>query len=84
MTTLSQTMRALLDCIAEHGGEIERFPGGYWTVAKTVAQFGAQRTWGTTSIEALVSRGMLEYTEWKENRAGRFPVAARIVGGVKL
>ncbi len=73
---LSKTMRALLAWIADHGGEIYRFPGGYWTASP----FRSERNWGTTSIEALVSRGLLEYTEWRESRACRFPVKARIVG----
>jgi hypothetical protein len=67
-------MTALLAWIRERGGEIVRFPGGFWTVEPW-----GQKTWGTSSVEALVKRGVLEYSEWKENRNGRFPIRARII-----
>jgi hypothetical protein len=66
-------MSALCEWIKERGGIITRFPGGFWTVEPW-----GQKTWGTSSVEALVKRGVLEYCEWKENRNGRFPIRARM------
>ena len=74
----SPTMKALRDWIQERGGSITRFPGGFWTVEPW-----GQKTWGTSSVEALVRRGALEYCDWKENRNGRFPIRARMTPNVK-
>lgn len=67
-------MKRLLAWISERGGIIERFPGGFWSVRP----FGQHKTWGTSSVEALVRRGKLSYTEWQTNKTGSFPVAARL------
>jgi hypothetical protein len=58
-------------------GKLIRFPGGYW----------AQPTWirwhegwfGTSTVNALVKRGIAEYIEWKESKKGPpFPIAVTL------
>jgi hypothetical protein len=63
-----------------HGGRLVRYVGGYWSFEN------APKTWrgnpveyaGSNTIDALVRRGRLEYTEWKEGRKFRFPIAVKI------
>lgn len=73
-------MAAAVDFALEHGGEIVRLPGGYWTHrgAGWNGNRPAGAYFGSSTIQACVLRGALEYSEWKENRMGSFPVAARI------
>lgn len=74
--TGSKRMSACLEFIhSKCAGEIHRHPGGFWR---------AKDTWngdsfGTSTIEALVARGLLQYSQWQEGRNGRFPIAAKIV-----
>lgn len=71
---LTPTMQACLDFAVAQGGTIKRYPGGFW------GQNGmnTQQPWfGTTTIQALVSRGKLQYSEWSKGEH-RFPVAASI------
>ena len=80
---LSATMVCALDDIQEHGGEIVRYQGGYWSwrdVARRPHDGVPEFSYGTNTIHALVTRGELEYSEWKENRRGKFPIAARVIG----
>lgn len=53
------------------GGKLHRHPGGFWQGPKF-----EQWEWnaGTRTVQALVDRGVAEYTEWKEGRSGRFPI----------
>lgn len=65
------------------GGHLIRYPGGFWM--RPDLEVGnhtwLQDTWfGTTTIQALVARGELEYTKWQEGRNGRFPIEASIAG----
>jgi hypothetical protein len=69
---LSPTM---LDCVKytrTHGGILHRFPGGYW--ANLDWKHG-ELSFGTRTAEALVTRGVAEYSDWQEGRNGRFPIA---------
>jgi len=76
--SLSPTMRECADRIRSHCGRIiVRYPGGFWCVKNSSGETVAP-TYGTTTVEALVKRGVLEYSEWKENRNGRFPIRARM------
>ena len=76
MDKLSPTMQAAVDYTKEHGG-IYRYPGGFW--ARKHWQGRNEFYFGTTTIQALVSRGIFEYSEWKENKTGRFPIAVSLV-----
>jgi hypothetical protein len=74
---LSATMAGVLGDIIQHGGVVVRHQGGYWSYPGC-PHFGNHFDWycGTTTIEALVARGELVYTEWKEGRGGKFPIRA--------
>ena len=60
-------MRAEAGCIYRH-------PGGYWGSAN----FKLYESFGTSTVEGLVRRGVAEYTEWQEGRNGRFPIRATL------
>ena len=53
-----------------------RYPGGFW------ADDGWKHddVWfNTSTIEALVKRGLIEYTTWKEGkRGGSFPIECKL------
>lgn len=70
---LSPTMHECLRRIAIGGGVITRAPGGFWLTA------GYQGSFGTTTVEALVHRGKLRYSEWKETHGRKFPIQAEVV-----
>lgn len=76
MKSLSPTMQTALSIIQlSRGKEIRRFPGGTWYVTDPV---GVADTFGTQTVHAMVARGVLVWSDWKENSRGRFPVAARV------
>lgn len=75
-------MQACVDFAKENGGHLHRHQGGFW--AKQDASFtsvGSKDTWfGATTIEALVLRGQMEYTDFVTSRAyGKFPVRASVI-----
>lgn len=72
---LTPTMLELVKYMKENGGVIHRHPGGFW------AREGygyLSHSFGTSSVEALVKRGVATYTEWKDGKSGRFPIVARL------
>jgi hypothetical protein len=76
---LSPTMQTLVAYMRTHGGKIHRHPGGYWSHAEW-NQYSGGITFGTNSVEAIVSRGAATYTEWQESKrgGGRFPIVATL------
>ena len=66
-------MKDAYDQAKASDGKIKRTPGGYWWPTDCKYSFG------TTTIEALVNRGVATYTEWKDSKRGRFPVEATII-----
>jgi len=74
---LSPTQIALLDKMREHGNTIIRLPGGFWT-GEGVPWVGSAPLWhfGTSTINALIVRGVLIVTERKGDR--QFPVRCEI------
>lgn len=77
MTPLSPTMQEALEFVKNHGS-IHRHPGGYWN-REGDHSFTFTGGFGASTINALVKRGHLTYTEWKEGRNGRFPIKAEVV-----
>lgn len=80
---LSLTMAVSLAETIDRGGKLVRHQGGYWTVPGAVRS-GTQghpfEFWvNASTIDALVDRGELRFTEWKVGRGTRFPVAAEVV-----
>ena len=75
MSELSATMRDALDYAGKHGGQLERFPGGYWCEpGRTQWDINPHVSFSSGTVNALVSRGLAEYTEWKDGRNGSFPI----------
>lgn len=79
---LSAVMAGVLGDILQHGGVVIRHQGGFWSYPGCPF-YGRTPEWycGTTTIEALVARGKLAYTEWKKGRNGEFPIKASVVAG---
>lgn len=76
MSDLSLHMRRASTAASNPEG-LKRKPGGYWS-----APAGGP-TFGTTTVQALVTRGVAAYTEFAAGRNGRFPIRIElIVGGV--
>lgn len=72
---LSKTMREAVAFAREKGdGTLTRFPGGFWSIGG----FGLTsniKWFGTPTVEALVTRGVAEYTNWQVRGNGtRFPI----------
>lgn len=81
---LTGTMRAAVVFAHQRGDELVRFPGGFWSHAgwrqsEGVADFRVRddRWFGASTVQALVKRGAMEYTE-HAGSASKFPVRARL------
>jgi len=76
---LSATMVACIDFAREHG-EIVRFAGGFWT--KRGAGWSGSHPdtewFGSSTVQACVTRGELQYTEFHNGRYRAFPVAVAL------
>ena len=69
----------MLECveyIRAHGA-IHRHQGGFWANTGWLLHSGPY--FGTSTIQSLVTRGVAEYTEWRDGRGGRFPIKAALV-----
>ena len=72
--TLSPEMVDAYDFAKANGGHLIRHAGGFWG-----SEHGrASRTFGTTTAQALVRRGVADYTEWKESWGRKFPIRLTI------
>ena len=71
--TLTSVMRQCVAGMRQYNNMIDRYPGGFWRCGST-----GGLTFGTSTVEALVGRGIAEYTEWRDGRKGRFPIRARL------
>ena len=71
---ISQKMQEAMLYALVNGGKLCRYRGGFW--AKENWHNGQHPWFGTSTVKALVSRGLMSYAEWQEGRKGRFPVAA--------
>jgi len=70
---LTPEMQKCLNQISTGDGTITRHPGGFWYPSGD-----GKLSFGTTTVEALVKRGRLEYCEWKESHGRKFAIKARI------
>jgi hypothetical protein len=77
---ITPTMQDALEFAREHDGKLTRHPGGFWCGP---SQFYADRPgcrtrwFGSVTVEALVSRGLMHYSAWVEGKQ-RFPVEATL------
>ena len=70
---LSPKMLVVIEHMRKHGGKLVRYPGGYWADEGWHAWHGP--CYGTSTIQALVRRGVAEYVVWKDGRGGtKFPI----------
>ena len=81
---LSPAMLAALELAEKYGSDsLRRVAGGFWLNGTDVTQRYARKPGdsyaATGTVRALVARGVMAWSEWSQNRAGRFPVCARIV-----
>jgi hypothetical protein len=76
---LSATMAVAIADTLERGGKLVRYQGGYWSVPGIMWN-GSAPVWyiGTSTVEALRTRGYLTYTEYQQGRRGDFPIAAEV------
>lgn len=76
---LSAAMVAALDEIQARGGRLVRYQGGYWSTPAAECH-GGRPAWyiGTPTVNALVSRGRLAFTEWHDPAKSLFPIAATL------
>ncbi len=73
MKTLTRTMKRAIRSASTNGskprGKLIRYPGGFW-----YPDGPGQHSYSTATVQALVRRGLAEYTQWKDGRNGRFPI----------
>jgi len=73
---LTPTMRRCIKYL-QSAGKLVRYPGGYWAAE----HWDRWKTpwYGTPTVQALVTRGLAGYTEWKQGRNTQpFPVAMEL------
>ncbi len=75
MKALSPTMCRLIEYAKQHDDEIIRYAGGFWAHEDWR---GTGSSFGTSTVEALVARGVMEYIEFKDGKNRRFPIAAKL------
>lgn len=74
-------MATCLTFARAHGGRLVRSPGGFWSYpgAPTAGDGVPRPSFGTSTIEALVRRKLMIYTEHRQGKRGPFPIAAEVV-----
>ena len=71
---VSKKMQQAMMYALAHGGKLCRYRGGFWAMENW--RHGQTPWFGGSIVKALVSRGLMSYTEWSAGSKGRFPVAA--------
>lgn len=72
---LSTTMQQCVEYIRKNGA-IHRHQGGFWANEGWILHSGPYFDAGT--LNALVRRGVVEYTEWRDGRGCQFPITAML------
>ena len=77
---LTTQQTAALAMAVDHGGKLIKFSGAYWTFPGCPhSGHPWNEHYRSTTIEALVRRGHLQYTQWVKGPGLRFPVAASLL-----
>lgn len=71
---ISKKMQQAMLYALANNGKLCRYRGGFWAMENW--RKGQPPWFGTSTVKALVSRGLMSYSEWREGRKGRFPIAA--------
>lgn len=72
--TWTTEVKTLIYRAGKAGGTVTRYPGGRWYPTGDTER----RHFETTTIEALVRQGVLEYCVWQKFGSRRFPICARL------
>lgn len=74
-------MAIALGMAHEHGGKLVRYIGGFWSYEKAPRGHDGNPIdhVGTSTVESLVKRGRLRYSEWKQGAHFKFPVVAELI-----
>ena len=73
--TLSPEMVDAYDAAKANGGILKRYAGGFWSATG----YTTGRTFGTSTVNALVKRGAATFTDWQNHRyGGKFPIQITI------
>lgn len=81
-TEISALMAAALEMAQAHGGKLVRSAGGYWSWEGCPRQKHnglPVEYFGMRTIHGLVTRRRFRYSEWREGREKRFPIAVQMV-----
>lgn len=81
---ISPTQAACLSYLEQSGGNLARYPGGYWmlpglshqAIARTPLPAGLWFT--TATIKSLIHSKRLTVTAWNSNAAGLYPEAVKL------
>jgi hypothetical protein len=78
---LSPTMIAAVSLARENGGKLTRYEGGFW--CRSGLKDYENPWFGTTTIQALVSRGVLVYSRWFNGSRARFAIEVTLTANVE-
>lgn len=74
---ISKKMQQAMLYALVNDGKLYHHLGGFWAMENWRA---GQHPWfGTSTVDALVSRGLMSYTKWQEGENERFPIAAIVL-----
>ncbi len=75
-------MQRCLIHMRQHGGELQRWPGGFWTRMgwDPKARHDLAEMFGDGTVQGLVSRELATYTQYRTNTHSRqrYPVRVRL------
>lgn len=79
MMPVSKTQTRAIAFAKQHENKITRHPGGFWAGPEFRRQAGKE-WFGTSTVQALVNRGLMEYSEWRgyKGRPGQYPIEATL------
>ena len=69
-------MRQCMEYMQSHGNEIFRHPGGFWAEPNWTR---GEINFSTQTVYGLFYRLLIEFTEHRENRGGKFAIRARLI-----
>lgn len=75
---LSPTMVFAIEFAKERGGKLVRHQGGFWSDKGWNKDSGIE-WFGAQTVESLVKRGYMRYSQNQYNKRGAFPVEAELV-----
>lgn len=81
---ISPTQAACLSYLEQSGGNLARYPGGYWMLPGLSSRSITRDPippgiWFTTAtVKSLIHSKRLTVTAWNSNAAGLYPVAVKL------